>query len=393
MTLTTLRRRAGASAAVAALAATALALPAQAVPVEDSVYADRTVMSTGHLDLLYVHVVDGQKSLLAHTELGDLEASELVLHAKPSVAARTVSAMVATLPGMKAQGETYYLLPQSSQPGQLFVGFGYSSALPTGTSVTHAITDFEGPGELVVWQNTEDGPLPFVGSADDAPSSFTSSASHEHVNWGFTDLGEYTITVTSSVTVPGGIAETLAPATYTVYVGEDLPAADNGGPGEPGDPSGPGDTETVLTVTGLAHHYHAGGIASLTAVQEPDTGESHYHWFTREGDAGEWEVVPGASSETYSFVVRTADDGLQVKAVLYGQDHGVIAESEPVTIDVDDHGNDPVNGPTITATLPANEGSLTVSVAPENREVDLGDLTLAPEADRHVADGSLKPIT
>ncbi|MGM1065755.1 choice-of-anchor M domain-containing protein, partial [Saccharothrix sp. Mg75] len=350
----------------------------------EAAYADKQVVSEGHVDVFYVDVVDSAHTLVAHTAAGNVAPADLVIQAKPSVAARTVGATIAGLPGWKPQGETYYLLPQTSQAGQVFGGFGHSPAVAEGTSVTYALDSVQGPGAFALWQNGEDGPNVFLASAGDGPKSFTSTADHEHVNWGFTEQGEYRVTVRAAVTPPGGTAEQLQPVVYTFFVGEELPQ-------DPG--TDPGTPATQLSVTGLAAHYHAGGVAALTAVQTPSTGEEHYHWFTRAAGEAEWSVVPGALSGKYGFVVRTADDGREVKAVLYDHDHRVIAESAPVVVDVDDHGNDPVNGPTISTTLSAQEGVLAISVAPENREVDLGALTLTPAADRYAAAGALKPIT
>ncbi len=366
-------------AALATLTALGLALgPLAGVATAQA--ADRQVVSEGHLDLFYVDVRDSAHVLTAHTESGTIAPADLVVQAKPSVAARTVSATIATLPGWKAQGETYYLLPQNSQPGQVFAGFGHSSTVAAGTSVTYNLDSVQGPGAFALWQNGEEGPAVFLASADGAPKSFTSAADHEHANWGFTEQGEYTVTVSATATPPGAAPVAIPPVSYSFLVGEELP-------------SDPGTPATELSISGLSGHYHAGGVAALTAVQTPETGEDHYHWFTRAAGQSEWAVVPGALSAKYGFVVRTADNGREVKAVLYDHDHGVIAESAPAVIAVDDHGNDPVNGPTISTSLSAQEGVLAVSVAPENREVDLGALRLNAAADRYTAAGALKPIT
>ncbi|MFT7837875.1 choice-of-anchor M domain-containing protein [Saccharothrix sp. BKS2] len=376
------RRHTAALASVTALGLTLGSLTGTAHA--EAAYADKQVVSEGHVDVFYVDVVDSAPVLVAHTAAGNVSPADLVIQAKPSVASRTVSATVAGLPGWKAQGETYYLLPQTSQAGQVFGGFGHSSAVAEGTSVTYDLDSVQGPGAFALWQNGEDGPNVFLASADGGPRSFTSAADHEHVNWGFTEQGEYRVTVRAAVTPPGGTPAQLQPVTYTFFVGEELPQ-------DPG--PDPGTPATQLTITGLAAHYHAGGVATLTAVQTPQTDEEHYHWFTRAAGETDWSFVPDAYTGRYGFVVRTADDNREIKAALYNHDHQVIAESAPVVVDVDDHGNDPVNGPTITTTLSAQEGVLAISVAPENREVDLGALTLNPAADRYTAAGALKPIT
>lgn len=345
-------------------------------------YDGKSVVDQGHLDVLYITNVAGQNTLVAHTDqFGNLAPEDLVLHGKPSVASRTVGAATAQLPGWPAQGATYYLLPQTSQPGQIFAGFGHNR--PAGTSVTYELTGHTGDGAVALWQNGEDGPAVFLGTDAAAPQSFTSTANHEHLNWGFTAQGEHTLTVRPTVTEPGQPAQTLPAATYTFYIGEELPS-------DPGPDPEP-DPDVALTIQGLSNHYHAGGVAVLTAVQTPATDEDHYHWFTRR-DGGPWQVVSGALSDTYGFVVGTADHGMEVKAVLYDHDHAVLAESDPATIVIDDHGNDPVNGPRITATLTEEQGTLVLSVPESSREVQLSDFELNPAADRYVASGELKPI-
>ncbi|WP_308277300.1 choice-of-anchor M domain-containing protein [Streptomyces ginkgonis] len=67
------------------------------------------------------------------------------------------------------------------------------------------------------------------------------------------------------------------------------------------------------------------------------TDLDHYHWYTRDNAADSWSVVPGLGGAEFT---GTADhDGRQIKAALFGDDHAVVAESEPVTVHIDDHGD------------------------------------------------------
>ncbi|WP_449278396.1 choice-of-anchor M domain-containing protein [Leucobacter sp. GX24907] len=102
-----------------------------------------------------------------------------------------------------------------------------------------------------------------------------------------------------------------------------------------GDPA-----QTTVTIEGLQDHYHTGDIASLTAVQQPDSGEDHWHWFIqREGD-DDFGVIADALTDSLEHTVAEGDHGAKIKAVLYDHDHHAIAESDPVTIQVDDHGHE-----------------------------------------------------
>lgn len=101
---------------------------------------------------------------------------------------------------------------------------------------------------------------------------------------------------------------------------------------------GPGAPATTLTIDGLKAHYHPGDVATLTARQDPDTGEDHWHWFLKCGD-NPWTVVNGALTATLALPLEQRHHGCLVQAKLYDHDHAVIAESEPVTLAVEDHGD------------------------------------------------------
>ncbi|XOQ15538.1 MAG: ABC transporter substrate-binding protein [Shouchella clausii] len=98
-----------------------------------------------------------------------------------------------------------------------------------------------------------------------------------------------------------------------------------------------GDIATA-TIDGLADHYHSGDTVELTA-QSPENSD-HWHWYTLAagGDAADpdaWEVVPDNHSDVYTGTAE--EDGIQIIARQFDDDHHVIAESEPVTIQIDDH--------------------------------------------------------
>jgi surface-anchored protein len=94
---------------------------------------------------------------------------------------------------------------------------------------------------------------------------------------------------------------------------------------------------TTLTIEGLKAHYHPGDVATLTAKQDPETGEDHWHWFLQCGD-NPWTVVSGALGATLTLPLEQRHHGCLVQAKLYDHDHAVIAESAPVALAVEDHG-------------------------------------------------------
>lgn len=93
--------------------------------------------------------------------------------------------------------------------------------------------------------------------------------------------------------------------------------------------------EGEIVVEGLAAHYHTGETIKLTAEHKEDAVHDHWHWFTLDPGSEEWEVVEDQAGNTYEG--KATVSGQQIKAVLYGDDHEVIAESEPNTISIDDH--------------------------------------------------------
>lgn len=370
-------------AATAAIASGAFVAPASA----QSIYDGKSIFTQGHADVLYATVADGKAELKIHDDTTSPASygvgEDYVFHVIPSAPniTRTANAFVAQIPGFTQVGQEIYVLPQNNVAGTIFAGFGHN--LPNGTQVTYNLTDYEGPGNFATWQAGEEGPTTFWNSTQ-LPSSFTSPANHEHLAWGFSAQGEYQLTIDIDVALPTGETYESDDVVYTFYVGEELPEAET--PVEPEQPQ-----EINLEISGLKAHYHAGGIVSLNAQPSPETNLDHYHWFTRVA-GGEWEVVPGAASANYSFIATEGDNGLEIQARLYAADHSVAAQTEPVVILVDDHGNPPVEGPWISATLNEVTGSLVVSVSEENKEVELSDFALNAEADRYVANGEVKGI-
>lgn len=90
-----------------------------------------------------------------------------------------------------------------------------------------------------------------------------------------------------------------------------------------------------ITIEGAAEHYHSGDMVELTAGMEGNTSLDHWHWYTRSNEEAEWENIPDEFDSELSYLVL--DENFEIKAELYGEDHEVLTESEPVTITVDNH--------------------------------------------------------
>lgn len=98
------------------------------------------------------------------------------------------------------------------------------------------------------------------------------------------------------------------------------------------------ENSVSITIDGLVGHYHTGDSIQLTAHLSEDSDHDHWHWYTLEPGADDWETVP--DNGTATFGGEATIDGQQIKAVLFGDDHEVVAESEVVTISIDDHTGD-----------------------------------------------------
>jgi len=90
-----------------------------------------------------------------------------------------------------------------------------------------------------------------------------------------------------------------------------------------------------IKIEGVSEHYHTGEKIELTAHLEEVSEHDHWHWYSRESGSDEWKVVSGQETET--FTGEATIDGLEIKAVLFGDNHEPSLQSEPILIVIDDH--------------------------------------------------------
>src|SRR5690625_298586 len=95
------------------------------------------------------------------------------------------------------------------------------------------------------------------------------------------------------------------------------------------------DEEHAITMEGSADHYHTEDAIKLTANHRDRSEDDHWHWFTLHPDSDEWEEVEDQSNHTFEGEATVSEQ--EIKAVLYDDNHEIIAESNPVTIVIDDH--------------------------------------------------------
>lgn len=93
--------------------------------------------------------------------------------------------------------------------------------------------------------------------------------------------------------------------------------------------------EQTVVIDGLADHYHTGDTIELKAVSEKESEMNQWHWYSRENEETEWNVVSG--QKTTDFIGEATTNGLEIKAALVDDNHEPYAESVPVEIVINDH--------------------------------------------------------
>ncbi|MCT2585571.1 choice-of-anchor M domain-containing protein [Actinophytocola gossypii] len=349
---------------------------------------DQLVLDHGHIDAFAVSW-DGSALDL---QLREDVTGDHVPHAPEDVLLQVRSESALELPDpvppslefLGQPGDTVYYLPQTQDPNLIWPGWS-TEGIPGGVFTNPLriqVTDVTGPGDVFLWQTGSFGEsISVLGGGFQLPGTLSPNVGvHAHANWAFSEQGTYSFTVQASGDLAGGGTATSTARTYAFQVGEAAEPA----------------PATTLSVTGLADHYHSGDVATLTAVQDPVTELDHYHWFTRAPGSDEWVIVPDVGGDEYSFTATARHNGLAIIARLYDHDHNVVAESEPVTVVVDDHGEPEPPEPAtqdIEVTLPADTGALVVAVDPADRRVTMSDLELSATGDRLVSTGDLRTVT
>ncbi|WP_461297039.1 choice-of-anchor M domain-containing protein [Streptomyces harbinensis] len=287
--------------------------------------ADPLILDHGHIDTFHVAVEDGGLVL----SLAEDVTGSHVRHQPEDVLLRVKEeAWTEQIPSQFPGSPEGYVLPLTQDRNLIWPGWDTNGVAGSGyTDVSIDITDVNGPGDIHLYTLTgfgtptsllQDGGFQLPGTIREARPA------HTHAQWTFSAAGEYTLQVRATATDPDtGATLTSNPGTYAFSVGD-------GAAGQP-------DLPSSLAIHGLADHYHTGDTVSLTAVPDVATDLDHYHWYTRDNASDSWSVVPGLGGAEFTGIAD--HDGRQIKAALFGDDHPVVAESEPVTVHIDDHGD------------------------------------------------------
>ncbi|MGE3621328.1 MAG: choice-of-anchor M domain-containing protein [Acidimicrobiia bacterium] len=335
---------------------------------------DKLVLDVGHTDAV-APVFEGDEIVIRTKDDTDIydpeivfrDPADLIFQVKPEAEVAVPDNPNFTFLG--APGDPVWILPQTQNPALVWPGWSTEHGSLAGqfSTLQFAITDVSGPGRFDLYQTGAFGSVNRIASSDGSlANAWTVNVpQHVHASWAFSQPGTYEITFQ--------------------VTGDWLNAP------EPD----PDPIETDLSIAGVADHYHPGDTVTLTAVQDPPTGEDHYHWFVKPAGAEEFAIVAEASGGTYSFTATEDHDGAQYVVKLYDHDHAVIAESPPVSIHVEDHGEEPEPpelSQTIVATLDEEAGALIVSVDPADREVVMSPFELSSDGERWESTGDLRPV-
>ncbi|NHC25553.1 Ig-like domain repeat protein [Nocardioides sp. IC4_145] len=96
----------------------------------------------------------------------------------------------------------------------------------------------------------------------------------------------------------------------------------------------------VTTITAATDRpaYRAGDVARLSSTQQPQTDETHFHWYVRKTGEEFYTYIPGSDAADATLPITADLDGASVLVRLFDDAHAVIAESAPVPLQVADAG-------------------------------------------------------
>jgi surface-anchored protein len=192
-----------------------------------------TLLSDGEVDL-GVAFEEGSWDLHLHDEGNDVEyePGEAVIDVKPS------SLVTRTGPFANeafdflgvANGNVFYVLPQSENTDLVYLGFGaeeLAEGIFVGDAIRLRLASVSGPGHFSIWLDgaTSTTPSLVMASSDGIRANdeyVVNAGSHAHINFGFTQAGTYKVAfVATGVLASDGSTTTSEIVTYTFRIGSE----------------------------------------------------------------------------------------------------------------------------------------------------------------------------
>ena len=91
---------------------------------------------------------------------------------------------------------------------------------------------------------------------------------------------------------------------------------------------------TTLTVTPDKASYALGDTARFKSARSPQTEDEHYHWYLKTRAQESYVWVPESRAADQELAITADMDGAMLTARLFNAEHSVLAESEPIELDV-----------------------------------------------------------
>jgi surface-anchored protein len=196
------------------------------VLLASATHARAVVLAEGHVDLAISYMGGGWEWLVRDEDFNEFPLTGVSFTVGQNAAA-TAPEDAAFNPILGAPGSPVWVIPQSPQPGKLFLGFdgsGTGANVFVENRITLALHSVDGPGEFALYSVNGFG-VPFAAmntrdGIDAGADRFqlNSAAGHVHFAWAFSAPGEYRIEVAASGTLVAGGTVMSSPAEWRFHV-------------------------------------------------------------------------------------------------------------------------------------------------------------------------------
>jgi surface-anchored protein len=189
-------------------------------------HAKAALLTDGHVDLATSYSGGSWEWIVRDEDFNELPLTEVWFVAGEDTIA-SAPENDAFNPILGSPGSPVWVLPQSPQPGKLFLGFdgsGTGAGVFAENRITLTLQHVSGPGEFALYSVNGFGvPIAPMNTRDDIDAAadrfhLNSAAGHVHYAWAFSAPGEYRIQVVASGILADGGTVISAPAEWRFQV-------------------------------------------------------------------------------------------------------------------------------------------------------------------------------